>query len=158
MQRLAPLVWLALVLLASYCRGQGEDLSLSDALPDTEPTKKPATGPKKTTPDNGFNLEDAVGGEDEPSPPQHPGGHGNKGEGFDDSDLLGDSTLPPEKPGGGQGSDSNTGENTEVLLNTAITLENQVAAIVGRAFAQLRLEHQRHLFLHLATDLCLSYI
>ncbi|XP_054829970.1 CD99 antigen-like isoform X2 [Eublepharis macularius] len=131
MQRLAPLVWLALVLLASYCRGQGEDLSLSDALPDTEPTKKPATGPKKTTPDNGFNLEDAVGGEDEPSPPQHPGGHGNKGEGFDDSDLLGDSTLPPEKPGGGQGSDSNTGENTEGGGMLAGIISSVAVAVVG---------------------------
>ncbi|XP_015282002.1 PREDICTED: CD99 antigen-like isoform X1 [Gekko japonicus] len=143
MPRLALFACLAFVLLAAHCRGQ--DFDLGDAF-DTEPTttKKPATGSKKPTSDDGFSLEDALGGGEEPSQPQQPGGHDNSGGhsnpggGFSDTDLI-DGTLPPQKPGGrasnpsadGQGGDSKTGESAEGGGMLAGIISSVAVAVVG---------------------------
>ncbi|XP_077199449.1 CD99 antigen isoform X2 [Paroedura picta] len=126
MQPLAPLACLALALLAAHCRGQ--DFDLEDALgPESVPTKKPTTVTKKPASDDDFNLEDAFGGGDEPSQPDRPGGHGNSGGELSDSDLY-EGTLPPEKPGGGQDADSNTGEGGGALAGI---ISSVVLAVVG---------------------------
>ncbi|KAL8190207.1 UNVERIFIED_CONTAM: hypothetical protein K2H54_043756 [Gekko kuhli] len=124
----------------------GEDFELGDALETAPtPTKKPAPGTKKPISDDGFSLEDALGGGGEPSQPQQPGGHDNSGghsnpggEGFSDSDLL-DGTLPPAKPGGrasnpsadGQGGDSKTGESAEGGGMLAGIISSVAVAVVG---------------------------
>ncbi|XP_070606983.1 C-reactive protein-like isoform X1 [Erythrolamprus reginae] len=101
MGRLALSLSLAILLLAALCRGQGFDLS--DALENIATTKRSSTVTKK--PNDGFDLGDAVNGEDDspkvpaPPPQPRPGSHGNSG-GFEDSDLL-DGNLPPENPQSG---------------------------------------------------------
>ncbi|XP_026563139.1 CD99 antigen isoform X2 [Pseudonaja textilis] len=109
MGRLAlSLLSLALLLLAALCRGQ--DLDLSDALGTFASTKRPSAVTKK--PSDGFDLEDAIGGDDSkktaaPPPQPKPGSNGHSG-GFEDSDLF-DGDLPPENPQSGHPSNPSSG-------------------------------------------------
>ncbi|XP_070606984.1 CD99 antigen-like isoform X2 [Erythrolamprus reginae] len=131
MGRLALSLSLAILLLAALCRGQGFDLS--DALENIATTKRSSTVTKK--PNDGFDLGDAVNGEDDspkvpaPPPQPRPGSHGNSG-GFEDSDLL-DGNLPPENPQSGGGDSGSAGTKTESPSMLAGIISSVVVAIVG---------------------------
>ncbi|XP_007427735.1 CD99 antigen isoform X1 [Python bivittatus] len=140
MGRLGLSCSVALLLLATLCRGQG-DFDLSDALGNVVSTKNPSSVTKK--PDDDLNLEDALSGGDDskkpaPPPPQpKPGSHGNSG-GISDSDLY-EGELPPENPQSGRasnpssgGHDSDSSGNTEGSQGMlAGIISSVVVAIAG---------------------------
>lgn len=132
MGRLALSCSVALLLLATLCRGQG-DFDLSDALGNEVSTKNPSSVTKK--PGDDLNLEDALSGGDDskkpaPPPPQpKPGSHGNSG-GISDSDLY-EGELPPENPQSG-GHDPDSSGNTEGSQGMlAGIISSVVVAIAG---------------------------
>ncbi|KAM6446382.1 CD99 antigen isoform 2-T2 [Liasis olivaceus] len=132
MGRLALSCSVALLLLATLCRGQG-DFDLSDALGNVVSTTNPSSVTKK--PGDDLNLEDALSGGDDskkpaPPPPQpKPGSHGNSG-GISDSDLY-EGELPPENPQSG-GHDSDSSGNTEGSQGMlAGIISSVVVAIAG---------------------------
>ncbi|XP_048963696.1 CD99 antigen-like isoform X2 [Canis lupus baileyi] len=96
MARRAAVALLLLGLLGTLRPARGQDFDLSDALGDND--KKPTAPPKKPSPDDdGFSLEDALGGggNNDPVPPNppkpkpnpNPNQPGSSG-GFSDSDLV----------------------------------------------------------------------
>lgn len=129
MGRLALTLSVALLLLATLCRGQPDLFDLSAALDAS--TKNPNSVTKK--PNDDLNLEDALNGGNEPTKPARtqpkPGSHGSSG-GISDSDLY-DGELPPEKPQS-DGHDSDSSGNTEGSQGMlAGIISSVVVAIVG---------------------------
>ncbi|XP_037368650.1 CD99 antigen isoform X2 [Talpa occidentalis] len=114
MSRRVAVALLLLGLLGWARPDQGDDLSLWDALDDSD--KKPTAAPKKPSAGDDFNLEDALGGGGErndprptyrprPKPNPHPNPNPNPKQpgssgGFSDSDLF-DGTA--DGGGGGRG-------------------------------------------------------
>uniref|UniRef100_A0A8C0YWC2 CD99 molecule (Xg blood group) n=1 Tax=Canis lupus familiaris TaxID=9615 RepID=A0A8C0YWC2_CANLF len=118
MARRAAVALLLLGLLGTLRPARGQDFDLSDALGDND--KKPTAPPKKPSPDDdGFSLEDALGGggNNDPVPPNppkpkpnpNPNQPGSSG-GFSDSDLVDGASDGGGGGGGGGGSQRPDGE------------------------------------------------
>ncbi|KYO41134.1 CD99 antigen isoform X2 [Alligator mississippiensis] len=137
-RRLALLAFLACLLLAA--RGEGDDLGLdlADAL-DVSTSKQPGIPTKKPHSDD-FSLEDALGGGDESlsdpegdprkPPPAHPGGTGNGGGDFKDTDLL-DGRSPPETSGGESDKKKSNGDTEASQGVVPGIISAVVVAVVG---------------------------
>ncbi|XP_059012687.1 CD99 antigen [Mustela nigripes] len=111
---MAPRAAVALLLvglLGTLVPARGQDFDLADALDDRE--KKPTPPPKRpSADDDGFSLEDALGGEGHndpvpPNPPKpqpypKPNQPGSSG-GFSDSDLIDGASDGGGGGGGGAG-------------------------------------------------------
>ncbi|KYO41135.1 CD99 antigen isoform X3 [Alligator mississippiensis] len=128
-RRLALLAFLACLLLAA--RGEGDDLGLdlADAL-DVSTSKQPGIPTKKPHSDD-FSLEDALGGGDpRKPPPAHPGGTGNGGGDFKDTDLL-DGRSPPETSGGESDKKKSNGDTEASQGVVPGIISAVVVAVVG---------------------------
>uniref|UniRef100_A0A7N5KH41 CD99 molecule (Xg blood group) n=1 Tax=Ailuropoda melanoleuca TaxID=9646 RepID=A0A7N5KH41_AILME len=112
MARRASLALLLAGLLSTLVPARGQDFDLSDALGDND--KKPTAPPKRpSADDDGFSLEDALGGggNNDPVPPNppkpkphpNPNQPGSSG-GFSDSDLIDGAADGGGGGGGGGGS------------------------------------------------------
>ncbi|XP_027970887.1 CD99 antigen isoform X2 [Eumetopias jubatus] len=110
MARRAALTLLLVGLLSTLVPAWGQDFDLSDALGEDD--KKPTATPKRpSSDDDGFSLEDAIGGggKNDPVPPKppkpkphpNPNQPGSSG-GFSDSDLI-DGASDGGGGGGGDG-------------------------------------------------------
>ncbi|XP_027463723.1 CD99 antigen isoform X1 [Zalophus californianus] len=111
MARRAALTLLLVGLLSTLVPAWGQDFDLLDALGEDD--KKPTATPKRpSSDDDGFSLEDAIGGggkTDDPVPPKppkpkphpNPNQPGSSG-GFSDSDLI-DGASDGGGGGGGDG-------------------------------------------------------
>ncbi|XP_040490936.1 CD99 antigen isoform X5 [Ursus maritimus] len=107
MARRAALALLLVGLLSTLVPARGQDFDLSDALGDND--KKPTAPPKRpSADDDGFSLEDALGGggNNDPVPPNppkpkphpNPNQPGSSG-GFSDSDLIDGAADGADSPG-----------------------------------------------------------
>ncbi|XP_019340968.1 CD99 antigen isoform X4 [Alligator mississippiensis] len=117
-RRLALLAFLACLLLAA--RGEGDDLGLdlADAL-DVSTSKQPGIPTKKPH-----------SGDPRKPPPAHPGGTGNGGGDFKDTDLL-DGRSPPETSGGESDKKKSNGDTEASQGVVPGIISAVVVAVVG---------------------------
>uniref|UniRef100_A0A8C3VXW9 CD99 molecule (Xg blood group) n=1 Tax=Catagonus wagneri TaxID=51154 RepID=A0A8C3VXW9_9CETA len=142
MARRAGLVLLLLGLLSPLLPTRGQDFDLSDALGDD--VKKPTPTPRKPNTDDGFSLEDAIGGggNNDPGPPSPPKPKPNPNQpsssgGFSDSDLVDGTSGGGGGAGGGsqKRDDSEQGDSPGVVPGIVASVVVAVAGAISSFIA-----------------------